>query len=67
MNEARLKIVQQAFKRLDESGTGAVGLATLLKAYRAEAHPRVRVREKTAECVYKDFELAITKRAYFPT
>jgi len=64
MSEPRAVVVKQAFQLLDEEGKGYIPLDALLKKYRAEAHPRVRTREKTAEDVLKDFEAAIKKRAY---
>ncbi len=64
MNETRASIVKQAFQLLDEEGKGYIPVDILLKKYNAAAHPRVRTREKTAEEVYKDFELAIKKKTY---
>jgi len=63
MNEARANVVRQAFQILDEEGKGYIEIEALLKKYNAAAHPRVRTREKSAEDVYKDFEIAITKKA----
>ena len=60
----RTNVVKQAFQLLDEDGKGYILVDVLLKKYNAAAHPRVRTREKTAEEVFKDFELAITKKAY---
>lgn len=65
MNNARLDFVKQAFQSLDETGQGYIPLEEVLKKYNAAAHPRVRTREKTPEQVYKDFETAITKKAYY--
>ena len=63
MNEPRSAIVKQSFQLLDEEGKGYVPVEALLKRYNAAAPPRVRTRDKAAEEVMKDFEVAIQKRA----
>jgi hypothetical protein len=56
--------VTQAFQFLDTSGAGFIELPRLLENYHAEKHPRALSREKTEEEVRKDFENAITAKAY---
>lgn len=65
MNEKRLKIITLAFQFLDVAGKQFIEVGELVKRYCAENHPRVKSREKTAEDVRKDFELAISLKAYF--
>ena len=64
MNSARIDVVQQAFKILDEDRRGSIPLGVLIKKYNPTGHPRVKTREKSPDQVFKDFEFAITKKAY---
>lgn len=64
MNEARLNVVKKAFQLLDEEGKGNIPLDMLKKRFCPAGHPRVRNREKAPEIVQKDFEDAISQRAY---
>ena len=63
MTEVRKNVVKQAFQMLDQDGKGFVELDTLKKCYCPQAHPRVLVRDKTAEEVLADFDAAITAKA----
>lgn len=63
MSETRTNVVKQAFQMLDQEGKGFVELEVLKKAYCPQFHPRVLVREKTAEEVFADFDIAITSKA----
>ena len=62
MSEARSAAVKQAFQLLDEEGKGCIPIDLLLKRYYPEGHPRVRIRDKTTEEVYKDFEAAMKRQ-----
>ena len=55
--------MREIFQLLDEEGKGYIALETLLKCYNPAGHPRVRMREKTLEDVYNDFEFAMTRKA----
>lgn len=63
MCSSRINIVREIFQLLDEEGKGYIALETLLKCYNPAGHPRVRMREKTLEDVYNDFEFAMTRKA----
>lgn len=64
MSPARINIVKQAFYALDPDRKGYISLSELLKKFDASVHPRVKTREKTPEEVYKEFEFAISRKAY---
>ena len=55
MNEKRLAVVKHAWQFLDQAGQRQVPWTQLQAAYQAEAHPRVRTREKKAEHVIAEF------------
>ena len=63
MAHKRLAVVKHAFQFLDQSGSGKLCFENLCKIYDANAHPRVRTREKRAETVRHDFEVAMGARA----
>lgn len=63
MNETRVDIVTQAFQYLDSESQGYIPLETLLKKYIPTGHTKVRMKDKTAEEVYREFELAMGKKA----
>jgi len=56
--------VRQAFCELGGKKTGSIPVEDLLKRYDPTVHPRVIAKQKTSEEAYKEFEQAITKRAY---
>jgi len=55
MNEKRMAVVKHAFQVLDQTGNKKLDFQKLCQRYNAEAHPRVRTREKRAETVMNDF------------
>jgi len=67
MSERRLALVKHAFHFLDVDGSRTLPLALLYKSFKAEAHPRVRSRQKTAEQVRQEFEHSIIKKRYLST
>ena len=51
MNEKRIAVVKHAFQFLDQDGTGQLSLDKLSTMFNANAHPRVRTRDKKPETV----------------
>ena len=41
MNDARMALVQEAFRKLDKDGSGSLDLIDIRKTYRADKHPDV--------------------------
>lgn len=64
MSEKRLALVKHAFHFLNFEGAKFIPLALLKSSFKAEAHPRVRSRQKTAQQVYEEFERSIVKKRY---
>ena len=62
MSERRLALVKHAFHFLNVEGVKILPLELLRKAFKAEAHPRVRSRQKTAQQVREEFERSIIKK-----
>lgn len=62
MSERRLALVKHAFHFLDVDGARILPLSLLNKSFKAEAHPRVRSRQKTAQQVRQEFERSIVKK-----
>lgn len=55
MNQARKKIVTQAFKKLDKDGNGWVDINDLRGVYNAKKHPDVVAGKKTEDDILKEF------------
>ncbi len=63
MSENRLSAVKHAFTFLDKDKKGVLCLDALLKNFRPQDHPRVRIRDKTTEQVYNEFARAIQRKS----
>jgi len=62
MVDKRIAIVKHAWQIISR-GAPTVDFAALQSNYNANAHPRVRTREKRAETVRADFEQLLGERA----
>lgn len=67
MSERRLALVKHAFHFLDVEGSKILPLSVLIKSFKAEAHPRVRSRQKSAQQVRHEFERSIIKKRHIYT
>jgi len=65
MSERRLSLVKHAFHFLDVENHRILPLTLLKKSFKADAHPRVRSRQKTASQVQEEFERSIIKKRFF--
>lgn len=63
MSERRLSLVKHAFEFLDVYKQKTLPLDFLKKSFKAQAHPRVRSRQKTTEQVRDEFERSIVKKS----
>lgn len=63
MSETRLAVVKQAYQFLDREKNGRLPIQLLETIYRAQCHPRVRTRQKTAQQVKEEFLTAIQRRS----
>ncbi|EGR28430.1 hypothetical protein IMG5_175680 [Ichthyophthirius multifiliis] len=63
ISEKRLAVVKHAFQFLDRRNNGKLNINELIQLYRAEAHPRVVTRQKSAEQVRDEFINAISKKS----
>lgn len=55
MTEPRKKAVEAAFKHLDKTGDGVVGLEDIKRKYSAKTHPKVIKGEATEDEILKKF------------
>ncbi len=55
MNQHRLDLVHQAFKKLDKTGDGIITSLDLKGVYSARFHPKYISGEYTEEDVFKEF------------
>ena len=62
-SEKRLSVVKYVWQMLDSENTGALDLQFLVSNFKAENHPRVKLREKKEETVLAEFEAGLNFRA----
>lgn len=55
LNERRLKVIKQAFQKLDKTGDGVITLDDVRGVYDPKNHPDVKSRKKTEDQVLGDF------------
>lgn len=62
-NEKRISVVKYAWQMLDNEHRGELDLQDVCSRYMAANHPRVKLREKKEENVYREFEAGLGFRA----
>lgn len=55
MNDARVNLVNEAFKRADKTGDGVITVADLRRVYKASEHPKYKNGEWDEDQVFKEF------------
>lgn len=55
MNQSRVKVVAQAFKKLDKDGNGWIDLSDVRGVYNAKKHPDVLAGKKTEDQILQEF------------
>ena len=55
MNQGRVKVVRQAFNKLDADKSGIVDIQDLKGVYNAKCHPEVRAGKKTEDEILGEF------------
>lgn len=55
MNNMRVNLVKQAFKKIDKTGDGVLDLSDLKGTYNAKMHPDVKAGKKTEEDILCEF------------
>jgi Ca2+-binding EF-hand superfamily protein len=55
MNQFRINLVKQAFKKIDKTGDGVLDLSDLKGTYNAKHHPDVKAGKKTEEDILCEF------------
>eukprot|EP01017_Pseudomicrothorax_dubius_P009760 TRINITY_DN13383_c0_g1_i9.p1 TRINITY_DN13383_c0_g1~~TRINITY_DN13383_c0_g1_i9.p1 ORF type:complete len:501 (+),score=153.03 TRINITY_DN13383_c0_g1_i9:30-1532(+) len=63
ISDRRIEIVKEAWNFLDIERRGRLAIADLERIYKAESHPRVRTRAKTAQQIRDEFSSGIRSRS----